>query len=204
MKEVNSNFNFRGALNAEHFQVHSDLLAAIPVEVASGLGLTGLRDQYAELFEEENSCYLLNRSYIQSDEIREKHASRVQQFSYILKYIDNESEAGGECLCKRRKPCSRRQALSAAKRMRYAARPVRWPILSADARSGLCDITKVAIDRAVKPLETLNQRSTPSIRAVRAIAHQSHLSLRWLFRPLGGLDFSMNWPTINALYRVNR
>ena len=92
MKEVNYNFNFRGALNAEHYQVHSDLLDAIPTEVASGLGLIGLRNQYVELFKEENSCYLLNRSYAQSDEIREKHASRVQQFSYILKRIDNESE----------------------------------------------------------------------------------------------------------------
>lgn len=63
MKEVNSNFNFRGALNAEHYQVHSDLLDAIPTEVASGLGLIGLRNQYVELFKEENSCYLLNRSY---------------------------------------------------------------------------------------------------------------------------------------------
>ena len=44
MKEVNSNFNFRGALNAEHYQVHSDLLDAIPTEVASGLGLIGLRN----------------------------------------------------------------------------------------------------------------------------------------------------------------
>ena len=122
MKEINKNFNFRGALNAEHYQVHSDLLDAIPVEVASGLGLAGLRTQYAGLFDEENNCYLLNRSYYLSDEIKEKHASRVQQLSYILKRIENESISGDEAVQQAAKALLYSvKPYRAVRKMRYAA-----------------------------------------------------------------------------------
>ena len=46
MKEVFKNFNFRGALNAEHYQVHGDLLNAISEELASSLDLYELSKRY--------------------------------------------------------------------------------------------------------------------------------------------------------------
>ena len=62
MKEVFKNFNFRGALNAEHYQVHGDLLNAISEELASSLDLSDLRDRYVSLYDEENSCFYLSRA----------------------------------------------------------------------------------------------------------------------------------------------
>ena len=50
MKEIFRNFNFRGALNAEHYQVHGDLLNAISEELASSLDLSDLRDRYVSLY----------------------------------------------------------------------------------------------------------------------------------------------------------
>ena len=170
MKEVNSNFNFRGALNAEHYQVHSDLLDAIPTEVASGLGLIGLRNQYVELFKEENSCYLLNRSYAQSDEIREKHASRVQQFSYILKRIDNESETGGEETQQAAKALLHPvKPYRAAKRMRYAATTGALTDFINRMRESDCatHIETLQLTEPLSRLETLNQAFNAIIRSDR-------------------------------------
>ena len=42
MKQIFKSFNFRGALNAEHYQVHGDLLNAIPEELASSLNLADI------------------------------------------------------------------------------------------------------------------------------------------------------------------
>lgn len=207
MKEVNSNFNFRGALNAEHFQVHSDLLDAIPVEVASGLGLDGLRDQYATLFEEENSCYLLNRSYIQSDEIREKHASRVQQFSYILKHIDNESEAGGEASMQAAKALLYAvKPYRAAKRMRYAATTGALADFISRMRESDCatHIETLQLTEPLSRLEMLNQafNAIYQERSGQLLTKATSHTMASI-RPLVDKTFKELAHTINALYRVN-
>lgn len=207
MKEVNSNFNFRGALNAEHFQVHSDLLNAISSEEALSLGLAGLRDQYVELFNKENSCYLLNRSYIQSDEIRGKHASRVQQFSYILKCIDNESDAGTEeaqqaanVLLYSVKP------YRAARKMRYAATTGALSDFINRMREPDCatHIETLQLAESLSRLETLNQAFNAIYQErseqllCRATSH-TMVSIR----PLVDKAFKELAKALNALYRVN-
>lgn len=62
MKEVFKSFNFRGALNAEHYQVHGDLLNVISEELASSLDLSDLRDRYGSLYAEENNSFFLSRA----------------------------------------------------------------------------------------------------------------------------------------------
>ena len=207
MKEVNSNFNFRGALNAEHYQVHSDLLDAIPTEVASGLGLIGLRNQYVELFKEENSCYLLNRSYAQSDEIREKHASRVQQFSYILKRIDNESETGGEETQQAAKALLHPvKPYRAAKRMRYAATTGALTDFINRMREsdGATHIETLQLTEPLSRLETLNQafnaiyQERSGQRFTKATSHNMAT-----IRPLVDKAFKELARAINALYQAN-
>ena len=96
MKEIFRNFNFRGALNAEHYQVHGDLLNAISEELAASLDLSDLRDRYVSLYEEENSCFYLNRANEWTEKIQESHNLRLQQLSYILKRIDAGLYAGEE------------------------------------------------------------------------------------------------------------
>ena len=207
MKEVNSSFNFRGALNAEHFQVHSDLLNAISSEEALSLGLAGLRDQYVELFNKENSCYLLNRSYIQSDEIRGKHASRVQQFSYILKCIDNESDAGTEeaqqaenVLLYSVKP------YRAARKMRYAATTGALSDFINRMREPDCatHIETLQLAESLSRLETLNQafNAIYQERSEQLLSRAtSHTMVS--IRPLVDKAFKELAKALNALYRVN-
>ena len=207
MKEVNSNFNFRGALNAEHFQVHSDLLNAISTEEALSLGLTGLRDQYVELFNEENSCYLLNRSYIQSDEIKGKHTSRIQQFSYILKCIDNELNAGSEETQQAAKALFYSvKPYRAARKMRYAATTGALADFINRMREADCTayIATLQLTEALNRLEALNQAFNVIYqeRAELLLTGATSYSMTSI-RPLVDKAFKELVLAINALYRVN-
>ncbi len=87
MKAINNTFNFRRARNAEHYQVHEDLLAAISEEFATAQGIKNLRDEYAALFEVENDCYLRNRAYEDTPEINEADQSRDDIFLFISQTI---------------------------------------------------------------------------------------------------------------------
>ena len=207
MKEINSNFNFRGALNAEHFQVHSDLLNAISTEEALSLGLTGLRDQYVELFNEENSCYLLNRSYIQSDEIKGKHTSRIQQFSYILKCIDNELNAGSEETQQAAKALFYSvKPYRAARKMRYAATTGALADFINRMREADCTayIATLQLTEALNRLEALNQafNAIYQERAELLLTRATSYSMTSI-RPLVDKAFKELVLAINALYRVN-
>lgn len=207
MKEVNSNFNFRGALNAEHYQVHSDLLNAISTEEALSLGLAGLRDQYATLFDEENSCYLLNRSYLQSDEIREKHASRVQQFSYILKRIDNELNAGSEETQQAAKALLYSvKPYRAARKMRYAATTGALADFIGLMRAANCapHIATLQLTEPLSRLETLNQafNAIYQERSEQLLSRATSYTMTSI-RPLVDKAFKELVRAINALYQVN-
>ena len=207
MKEINSQFNFRGALNAEHYQVHSDLLNAISTDEALSLGLTGLRDQYVELFNEENSCYLLNRSYIQSDEIKGKHTSRIQQFSYILKCIDNELNAGSEETQQAAKALFYSvKPYRAARKMRYAATTGALADFINRMREADCTahIATLQLTEALNRLEALNQafNAIYQERAELLLTRATSYSMTSI-RPLVDKAFKELVLAINALYRVN-
>ena len=187
--------------------MHNDLLNAISTEEALSLGLIGLRNQYVELFKEENSCYLLNRSYAQSDEIREKHASRVQQFSYILKRIDNESETGGEETQQAAKALLHPvKPYRAAKRMRYAATTGALTDFINRMRESDCatHIETLQLTEPLSRLETLNQafnaiyQERSGQRFTKATSHNMAT-----IRPLVDKAFKELARAINALYQAN-
>ena len=207
MKEINKNFNFRGALNAEHYQVHSDLLDAIPVEVASGLGLAGLRNQYAGLFDEENNCYLLNRSYYLSDEIKEKHASRVQQLSYILKRIENESISGDEAVQQAAKALLYSvKPYRAVRKMRYAATTGALADFIGLLREANCapHIATLQLTEPLSRLEALNLafNAIYKERSEQLLTKATSYTMTSI-RPLVDKAFKELVRAINALYQVN-
>lgn len=207
MKEINKNFNFRGALNAEHYQVHSDLLDAIPVEVASGLGLAGLRNQYAGLFDEENNCYLLNRSYYLSDEIKEKHASRVQQLSYILKRIENESISGDEAVQQAAKALLYSvKPYRAVRKMRYAATTGALADFIGLLREANCapHIVTLQLTEPLSRLEALNLafNAIYQERSEQLLTKATSYTMTSI-RPLVDKAFKELVRAINALYQVN-
>ena len=207
MKEINKNFNFRGALNAEHYQVHSDLLDAIPVEVASGLGLAGLRNRYAGLFDEENNCYLLNRSYYLSDEIKEKHASRVQQLSYILKRIENESISGDEAVQQAAKALLYSvKPYRAVRKMRYAATTGALADFIGLLREANCapHIATLQLTEPLSRLEALNLafNAIYKERSEQLLTKATSYTMTSI-RPLVDKAFKELVRAINALYQVN-
>ena len=208
MKEVDSKFNFRDALNAEHYQVHCALLDVIPVEVASSLGCADQRDQYAALFEEERGCYGMNHSFVESDELKEKHVQRVHQFSYIVSYIDNAARADEEAV---------REAANvllfvikphrAARRMRYAATSGVLRNFINQMRESECatHIATLRLTESINLLAQMNQAFTElydrrsELLLARANAHKMVT-----IRPLVDKAFKELARTINALYRVNQ
>lgn len=207
MKEINKNFNFRGALNAEHYQVHSDLLDAIPVEVASGLGLAGLRNRYAGLFDEKNNCYLLNRSYYLSDEIKEKHASRVQQLSYILKRIENESISGDEAVQQAAKALLYSvKPYRAVRKMRYAATTGALADFIGLLREANCapHIATLQLTEPLSRLEALNLafNAIYQERSEQLLTKATSYTMTSI-RPLVDKAFKELVRAINALYQVN-
>ena len=207
MKEINKNFNFRGALNAEHYQVLSDLLDAIPIEVASGLGLAGLRNQYAGLFDEENNCYLLNRSYYLSDEIKEKHASRVQQLSYILKHIENESISGDEAVQQAAKALLYSvKPYRAVRKMRYAATTGALADFIGLLREANCapHIATLQLTEPLSRLEALNLafNAIYQERSEQLLTKATSYTMTSI-RPLVDKAFKELVRAINALYQVN-
>lgn len=87
MKEINARFNFYPARNAEHYQAHSDLLAAITPDFATTLGIAPLREEYQRLFAVENDCYLRNASYQDTPEVEAKDRRRDELFLYVSRSV---------------------------------------------------------------------------------------------------------------------
>ena len=78
---------FNRARNAEHYQAHEDILAAITPEFATAQGIGKLRENYAALFEVENGCYLRNRSFETTQSIKAADQKRANIFLFISQTI---------------------------------------------------------------------------------------------------------------------
>lgn len=207
MKEVFKNFNFRGALNAEHYQVHGDLLNAISEELASSLDLSDLRDRYVSLYAEENSSFFLSRASAWTPEIQEAHQFRVQQFGYILNRIDGGLYAGEE---------AKEQAAQAllfpikhyrsVKRMRHAAVSGTLRDFIERMREADCapHIEMLKLTAAIDQLESLNNAfiTVYNTRSAQYLEKATSRSMKTI-RPLVDKAFKELANAINALYQAN-
>lgn len=207
MKEIFKNFNFRGALNAEHYQAHGDLLNAISEELASSLDLSDLRDRYVSLYDEENSCFYLNQASRWTPEIQETHQLRIEQFGYILKRIDGGLYAGEE---------AKEQAAQAllfpikhyrsAKRMRHAAVSGTLRDFIERMREADCapHIETLKLTEAIDQLERLNNAfiTVYNTRSAQYLGRATSRSMKTI-RPLVDKAFKALANAINALYQVN-
>ena len=207
MKEVFKNFNFRGALNAEHYQVHGDLLNAISEELASSLNLSDLRDRYVSLYDEENSCFYLSRANEWTEKIQETHKLRLQQFSYVLKCIDSGLYTGEE---------AKGQAAQAllfpikhyrpVKRMRLAAVSGTLRDFIERMREADCapHIETLKLTAAIDQLERLNNAfiTVYNTRSAQFLGRATSRSMKTV-RPLVDKAFKELAGAINALYQAN-
>lgn len=87
MKEINLKFDLTRPRNAEHYQLHSDMLRVISADFASRQGIASLREKYQALFNAENDCYLQNRTYQNTAEIEAADKKRDEIFLYISQTI---------------------------------------------------------------------------------------------------------------------
>lgn len=88
MKEINLKFPFYLARNAEHYQVHSDILDEATESFADEVGMAGMRENYQAQFDIENDCYLRSRTYESTPEIVSSDKYRISRFNYVSKSID--------------------------------------------------------------------------------------------------------------------
>ena len=207
MKEIFRNFNFRGALNAEHYQVHGDLLNAISEELASSLDLSDLRDRYVSLYEKENSCFYLNRANEWTEKIQESHNLRLQQLSYILKRIDaglyageEEKEEAAEALIFPTNP------YRSLRRMRYAAVSGALRDFIDRMRKADCatHIETLKLAAEIEKLESHNNAfiTVYNIRSAQYLGRATSYSMSSI-RPLVDKAFKELASAINALYQAN-
>lgn len=83
MKEIVT-VSLTGGRNAEHYQLHEYILAAITEAFASKYKINALRQKYAELFAREDEVYLQNQAYAgtkekdEADKVCDEHFSTVK------------------------------------------------------------------------------------------------------------------------------
>lgn len=87
MKCINVNFGFSYARNAEHYQLHKDILAVITPEFATAQGFASQQAAYSSNMEIENVCYLRNYKYWDTEELVNLDAKRDSLFGYVLQTI---------------------------------------------------------------------------------------------------------------------
>ncbi len=84
MKKVKENFYFRAARNAEHYNLHRDILDVLTAAVAAEFGFTIVHSPYLEFFATEQESFMKNRRYEETYLIVKKHANRESIFTYLI------------------------------------------------------------------------------------------------------------------------
>lgn len=105
MKTINERFNFTRARNAEHYQLHSDILAVLTEEFAEEMGFKKLRKAYADLYLVERTCHLNSTAYRETVDIAALDRKRDNYFLFSSQTIttaelspDEEIAAAGRFL----------------------------------------------------------------------------------------------------------
>ncbi len=88
MKEINANFSFNGSKNAQHYQVHGELLKAVPVETAEQYGFGQQRSTYNGSYDVETGIYAPNTAFYATSGIAELDARRDYGYKYLEGRID--------------------------------------------------------------------------------------------------------------------
>ncbi len=105
MKQIKDDFYFKAARNAEHYQLHGDILAVVTEEFAEEMGFDKLRKQYADLYLVERTCHLNSTAYRETVDIAALDKKRDNYFLYSSQTIttaelspDEEIAAAGRFL----------------------------------------------------------------------------------------------------------
>lgn len=207
MKEINERFNFYPARNAEHYQAHSDLLAAIPADFTATLGIAPLREEYARLFDIENECYLRNAAYQDTPEVEAKDRLRDNRFLYVsqsiaaarLSPVDETAEAAAR-LAYHLAPYRDAARLNYASNTAAVADFVQKMRETANA----ADIATLGLTAAIDALDTANTdfNQVYTGRSSELLTRSTSETMKTI-RPQVDAAYKALASAINALYQVN-
>ena len=207
MKQINLKFSFHSTRNPEHYQVTSDLLAAIPADFATAMGIAPLRTEYQRLFDIENDCYLRNTAYQDTPEVEARDKKRDDLFIYISQSITTATLSPVPATAE------------AAARLAYHLAPYRdAPRLSYASNTAAvadfvqrmrepanaADIATLALTAAIDALDEANTafNEVSAGRSTELLARSTSETMKSI-RPQVDAAYKAVASAINALYQVN-
>ena len=87
MKEIIVTFSKQSGKNAQHAQLMTDVLAAVPTEVAEAQGFAELRTAFAAAVDDEVLCFQPDKSYMDTPEVEETDLTRDLTFMFYKHII---------------------------------------------------------------------------------------------------------------------
>ena len=207
MKSIDNWRVLKRARNAEHYQAHEDILAAITPEFATAQGLAKLRENYASLFAVEDNCYLRNRSFEDTPEINAADQKRDDIFLYISQIISANLY------------CPIEEYKQAAARLDFVLDPYRGasrlPLAQNTAavsdflkkiqeEAYAADVTKLALSTSIEALAEANAEFNQlyTARSEELLTRASSETMKTI-RPKVDAAFKDLATAINSLYNVN-
>lgn len=207
MKEINLKFDLSRARNAEHYQLHDDILRVITTEFVSAQGIAPLRESYQALFDTENMCYLQNRSYQNTAELETADKKRDDYFLYIAQTISTGKLCPTEA--KRNAAIQLDYALSPyrkAPRMNYVSNTAAVKDFIQKIREAQYTdaITALGLSDAITALDEVNTafNTLYNSRSTEVLSRSTSESMKAI-RPKVDAAYRELVSAINALYQVN-
>ena len=104
MKKIPEIKYLKDARNAEHYNLYTQILRVVAVDLATKYKIAALRDALAAAFDAEDEAYLQSRAFADTKEIEEKDVVRDKRFRFItlttesksLSLVPAEAEAAGK------------------------------------------------------------------------------------------------------------
>ena len=205
-KNIDERFNFSLARNAEHYQVHSDILSKVTAEIAAKYGFTALHTDYAGLYDVEDECYLRNKGFESTADVEAADKKQDNLFLYLMRGIENatlspvEAEAtAAKHLAFVVKPYANAHRLSYAQEMGAISDLVKK--LQGEEQEA---VEQLGLTQAVQALADANQafNEVYSARSGESLTRSTSETMRTI-RPKVDKAFKKMASAINALYKVN-
>lgn len=208
MKQIKSDFSFTNARNAEHMQLHTNMLEVITPEFATAQGLTERYNVYKAAEGNEEDCFLSNQAFEDTPELQASDRTRDYAFYLVANVVDAYEKYAID-----------QEELAAGKRLAYIIRPARNAAQKgyAEETALLTDLYGKLLDPASAPdLATLHL--TEAVEAAKAaneafntlyVARSAEMASRATtatmkeLRPKTDAAFRELAEAINALYLVN-
>lgn len=200
-------YDLSRARNAEHYQLHSDILSALSEEFLTDSGLTALGEQYKSLFAVENECYLRNADYKETPEIEAADSRRDSLFLYVAQTITT----GIRCPITATHDAAQRlsyvlKPYKNAPRLNYASNTASISdfLLKLQEPANSADVDTLGLSTAISALDAANKEFNTlySGRSISVLSRSTSETMKTI-RPKVDDMAKQLFSAINSLYQVN-